>query len=88
LTSAGTSVVWVFSTTMLQLYTEDKFRGRVFSADLGFAMLTLSIVAYLTGVATDLGIPLRTLAAASGVLLLVPAAVWLWAQKFWKSGLN
>ena len=27
--------MWVFSTTLLQLHTEDRFRGRVFSADLG-----------------------------------------------------
>jgi len=42
LAHCGGSTVWVFSTTLLQLNTEDRFRGRVFSADLGFAMLTRS----------------------------------------------
>ncbi len=36
LAHCGGSTVWVFSTTLLQLNTEDRFRGRVFSADLGF----------------------------------------------------
>ena len=31
LAHSGGSIAWVFSTTMLQKYTEDKFRGRVFS---------------------------------------------------------
>src|SRR5579863_8907359 len=35
LAHAGGSTVWVFSTTLLQLHTEDRFRGRVFAADLG-----------------------------------------------------
>jgi len=35
LAHAGGSTVWVFSTTLLQFHTEDRFRGRVFSADLG-----------------------------------------------------
>src|SRR5208282_5706265 len=39
---AGGSTVWVFSTTLLQLHTDDRFRGRVFSADLGFSMLTIA----------------------------------------------
>src|SRR5262249_7632893 len=31
----GGSTVWVFSTTLLQLNADDRFRGRVFAADLG-----------------------------------------------------
>ncbi|MGA2376031.1 MAG: MFS transporter, partial [Candidatus Sulfotelmatobacter sp.] len=42
LAHAGGSTVWVFSTTLLQLHTDDRFRGRVFSADLGFSMLTIA----------------------------------------------
>jgi MFS family permease len=37
----GGATVWVFSTTLLQLNTDDRFRGRVFSADLGLCMLTI-----------------------------------------------
>jgi len=34
---AGTSTNWVFSTTLVQVYTDDRFRGRVFSAEYGRA---------------------------------------------------
>ena len=33
---AGTSITAVFPTTLLQLNTEDKFRGRVFSVEFGY----------------------------------------------------
>ena len=49
LAHCGGSTVWVFSTTFLQLNTEDRFRGRVFSADLGFSMLTIAMGAYVCG---------------------------------------
>ena len=32
---AGGSILWVFSTVLLQRATEDQFRGRVFAAELG-----------------------------------------------------
>ncbi|MFI5111069.1 MAG: MFS transporter, partial [Terriglobales bacterium] len=38
----GSSMVWVFSTTLLQMQSDDKFRGRVFSADLGLCMFTIA----------------------------------------------
>src|SRR5277367_1829288 len=53
---AGGSTVWVFSTTLLQLHTGDRFRGRVFSADLGFSMLTIAAGAYLCGRLLDAGL--------------------------------
>src|ERR1700674_3253560 len=56
LAHAGGSTVWVFSTTLLQLHTEDRFRGRVFSADLGLASLTFATTAYLCGRLLDGGI--------------------------------
>src|SRR5579859_2693510 len=57
LAHAGGSTVWVFSTTLLQLHTEDRFRGRVFAADLGIASLTFATTAYLCGRFLDRGIP-------------------------------
>ncbi|HYM10840.1 MAG TPA: MFS transporter, partial [Bryobacterales bacterium] len=50
---AGGSVIWVFSTTLLQLSTEDRFRGRIFAADFSFNMLSAALSAYLMGVALD-----------------------------------
>jgi hypothetical protein len=77
----GGSMVWVFSTTLLQIHSEDRFRGRVFSADLGLASLTFATTAYLCGRFLDIGISVRTVAAGIGVLMLVPAAILLLAMR-------
>jgi predicted MFS family arabinose efflux permease len=76
LAHAGGSTVWVFSTTLLQLHTEDRFRGRVFSADLGFSMLTIAIGAYVCGRFLDWGIAPRTVATCTGLVMLIPTALW------------
>jgi MFS family permease len=73
---AGSSTNWVFSSTLLQIYTEDRFRGRVFSADYGLCMLGISASSYLAGAAIDLGVPPRAFAVAIGLVMLVPAAAW------------
>lgn len=73
---AGGSMVWVFSTTLLQLHTEDRFRGRVFAADLGFSMFTIAAGAFVCGKLLDAGIAARTVATWTGLAMLVPAALW------------
>jgi len=78
---AGSSTNWVFSSTLLQIYTEDRFRGRVFSADFGICMLGISASSYLAGVAIDFGVPPRTFAVAIGLVMLVPAAAWTLALR-------
>jgi predicted MFS family arabinose efflux permease len=77
----GGSTVWVFSTTLLQLHAEDRFRGRVFSADLGFSMLTIAAGAYLCGRLLDAGVAARTVATYTGVVMLIPAALWALAMR-------
>jgi len=81
----GGSTVWVFSTTLLQLNTDDKFRGRVFSAELGLCMLTLAIGAYVSGVLIDHGLDPRALAIWIGLVMLIPAALWARAMQWWKA---
>jgi predicted MFS family arabinose efflux permease len=81
LAHAGTSMNWVFSSTLLQTYTEDQFRGRVFSADFGLCMLTLSVSSYLAGLAIDLGVPPRTFAVGMGITMLLPALAWTLALR-------
>jgi MFS family permease len=84
LAHAGGSTVWVFSTTLLQFHTEDRFRGRVFSADLGLGSLTFAVTAFLAGRFLDAGISARTVATGTGALMLVPAtilAVALWTSR-------
>ena len=73
LAHAGGSTVWVFSTTLLQLHTEDRFRGRVFSADLGLGSLSFAITAYLAGRFLDVGYSARTVATTTGAIMLLPA---------------
>jgi predicted MFS family arabinose efflux permease len=77
----GGSTVWVFSTTLLQLHTDDRFRGRVFSADLGFSMLTIAAGAYLCGRLLDAGVAARTVATWTGLVMLIPAALWALAMR-------
>jgi MFS family permease len=81
LAHAGTSTNWVFSTTLLQVYTADRFRGRVFAADFGLCMLALSVSSYIAGVAIDLGMAPRTFAMGMGAAMLVPAAAWGFALR-------
>jgi predicted MFS family arabinose efflux permease len=81
LAHAGGSTVWVFSTTLLQLHTDDRFRGRVFSADLGFSMFTIAAGAYLCGRLLDAGIAARTVATYTGLVMLIPAALWMLAMR-------
>ena len=75
LAHAGGSTVWVFSTTLLQLHTEDRFRGRVFSADLSLGSLTFAVTAYLAGRFLDAGFSARTVATSTGLFMLVPATI-------------
>jgi hypothetical protein len=77
----GGSTVWVFSTTLLQLHTEDRFRCRVFAADLGFSMLTIAIGAYVAGCFLDAGISARVVASCTGLIMLAPATLWALAMR-------
>ena len=81
LAHAGGSTVWVFSTTLLQLRTEDRFRGRVFAADLGLGSFTFAITAYLCGRFLDLGISARVMATGTGFFMLIPAALLAWVLR-------
>ena len=78
LSHMGGAMVWVFSTTLLQLMTEDKFRGRVFAADLSFCTIMLAISAFLAGFAMDHGVDVRTVALATGVATILSGVVWAW----------
>ncbi|MBK5293277.1 MAG: MFS transporter [Acidobacteriia bacterium] len=85
LAHAGGAVIWVFTTTMLQTQAEDRFRGRVFSADFAFLVLAMSASTYLSGIAIDNGWSVRTVSLAIGVLALLPALLWaLVAMPLWK----
>ncbi len=84
LSHAGGSTVWVFSTTLLQNQTDDRFRGRVFSADYASLVVAMSAVTYLAGALMDHGLSARTVAVMSGVVGLGPALGWGFALRLWK----
>jgi MFS family permease len=88
LAHAGNSVVWVFSTTLLQLNSDDRFRGRIFAADFGLAMAVIALSAWLSGKAIDGGVSPRLVASAVGASMIIPTLLWASAQRLWKPELN
>jgi hypothetical protein len=77
----GGSILWVFSTTLLQLSVPDRFRGRVFAAEWALVTLSMSVSSYLTGRAIDAGHDPRALARFLGLAFLGPGLVWVVAQR-------
>ena len=80
----GGSILWVFSTVLLQLEVPDRFRGRVFATELALVTLMSSVSSYWTGRQLDrAGWSPRTLAFALGALFCVPGVLWLIVQARW-----
>lgn len=80
---AGTSTCWVFSTSMLQNMTEDKYRGRVFSADFAGLTLMMTVVSVAAAYLIDAGVAVRHIAVGTGVLGILPVLFWLVAMRRW-----
>lgn len=73
----GSSSVWVFSTTLVHANSDDRYRGRVFAADLGLFMVTSAVANYLCGWSIDRELlTAREAALLLGGAMLVPATVW------------
>jgi len=80
----GGSILWVFSTVLLQLEVPDRFRGRVFATELALVTLMSSVSSYWTGRQLDrAGWSPRTLAFTLGALFCVPGVLWLIVQARW-----
>ena len=81
----GGSILWVFSTVLLQMEVPDRFRGRVFAAELALVTLMSSLSSYWTGYELDRGgwSP-RTMAFALGALFFVPGTLWLLILSRWR----
>ena len=81
----GGSILWVFSTVLLQLEVPDRFRGRVFAAELALVTFVTSVSGYWTGYELDrVGRSPRTLSFVLGVLFCVPGILWLLIQSRWQ----
>jgi len=80
----GGSILWVFSTVLLQREVQDRFRGRVFAAELALLTLTMAASNYATGELLDrFGVSPRLMVIAIGIFFLVPGIVWFVTQRWW-----
>ena len=78
------SVLWVFSTVLLQATVEDDFRGRVFAAELMLMTLAMAASNYATGEALDrFQVSPRAVAVAIGLFFILPGALWLLTRRWW-----
>jgi MFS family permease len=80
----GGSILWVFSTVMLQRSVADNFRGRVFAAELALVTLTMAASNYVTGEFLDrFRISPRWVTVGVGIVFLMPGIVWFLSQRWW-----
>jgi MFS family permease len=80
----GGSILWVFSTVILQRAVEDNFRGRVFAAELALVTLTMAASNYVTGELLDrFQISPRIVTIGVGLFFLMPGFVWFITQRWW-----
>jgi predicted MFS family arabinose efflux permease len=80
----GGSILWVFSTVLLQRGVEDNFRGRVFAAELALLTLTMAVSNYATGVLLDpVGLSPRVVSIGIGAFFLLPGLVWFATERWW-----
>lgn len=76
------NVLWVFSSTLLQLRVPDAYRGRVFAADFALFTVLMAVSTFITGWALDhLGLGTRTMTLIFGAILLLPGVLWLAALR-------
>ncbi len=81
---AGGSILWVFSTVLLQSTVEDQFRGRVFAAELALVTLTMAASNYLVGELIDgLGFSPRVVTVGVGILFILPGIAWFVTRRWW-----
>src|SRR5215210_9329562 len=80
----GGSILWVFSTVILQRAVVDNFRGRVFAAELALLTLTMAASNYVTGELLDrFQISPRIVTVGIGAFFMLPGIVWFITQRWW-----
>ena len=74
----ASNVLWVFSSTLLQLSVPDTYRGRVFATDFALLTIVMALSTFVTGWALDhIGLSPRTVTLGLGGLLCVPGFLWM-----------
>jgi MFS family permease len=80
----GGSILWVFSTVILQRAVADNFRGRVFAAEMALLTLTMAASNYVTGELLDrFSVSPRVVTIGIGILFIVPGLAWFLTQRWW-----
>jgi MFS family permease len=89
LAHTGGSILWVFSTVLLQRGVEDNFRGRVFAAELALLTLTMAASNYLTGEMLDrFGWSPRVVTIGIGIFFLIPGILWFATRRWWDQSMS
>lgn len=89
LAHTGGSILWVFSTVLLQREVADNFRGRVFAAELALLTLTMAASNYVTGELLDrFGLSPRAVAIGIGACFLLPGVAWFVTERWWDRDVN
>jgi MFS family permease len=72
------AVIWVFSTILLQVLTEDRYRGRVFAAEMSLFTGTMMLSSLATAQAIDQGwLSVSQVTLVLAVLSLVTGVAWV-----------
>ncbi len=71
----GTGISWVLSSTMLQILTPDRFRGRIFAIDFGLNTVTNAFSTFIVGVVLEQWAA-RTVATTMSAIFVVYALAW------------
>ena len=84
LAHTGGSILWVFSTVLLQRAVEDQFRGRVFAAELALLTLTMAASNFIVGELMDrFGFSPRVVTVGVGSFFLLPGLIWFVTERWW-----
>ncbi len=71
------SIIWVFSSALIHLEAEDRFLGRVFSAEMAMLTLIMGLSNWWVGYAIDyVGWTAYQVTFSMGVMFVVPGLIW------------
>lgn len=78
----GVATQWVFSSSLINLRVEDRFRGRVFSVDSTLFLVVLGLSSWAGGTALEaFGFSPRLVMASLAALLCGSWGVWWWLRR-------
>jgi MFS family permease len=78
LRSLGGGALWVFSSALLQILVEDRFRGRVFAFEFAALTLTQSFATLWAGLAQDQwGLSAQTVLIRASLIGLIVSVLWI-----------